>query len=53
MDGKKKAKGPSESEQHHRIKRLLQDLETEFFNLLSENQNCNFLINNFKSVTFA
>lgn len=41
MDGKKKAKVPSESEQHHRIKRLLIELETEFNFLLSENQNCN------------
>lgn len=41
MDGKKKVKGISESDQHHRIKRLLQELEREFDLLCSENQNCN------------
>lgn len=41
MDGKKKIKLPSESDQHHRVKRLLQELEHEFNTLILENQNCN------------
>lgn len=46
MDRKKATKVNPESEHQHRIKRLLQELEKEFDNLIGENIQCKLISRN-------